>query len=54
MNAGNGLPGTASIVSPIISRLKRSLLDFINDPIFNFPAILRQARLPEDNAQLKI
>lgn len=53
INAGIGLPGIALILSPIISRLKRSVLDFINNPIFNFPATSRQARLPEDNAQLK-
>lgn len=43
----------ASILFPIISRPKRSVLDFINDPIFKCPATSRQARLPEDNAQLK-
>lgn len=53
MNAGIGLPGTALILSPFISTLKRSLLAFVNNAIFNLPSISKQARFPEANAHLK-
>lgn len=53
-NAGIGLPGIALISSPSISTLIRSLLALIKDAIFNFLAISKQAKWPEESAQLKI
>lgn len=53
-NAGIGLPKTALISSPSISTLKLSFLAFVKDIIFSFLVTSKQAKFPEESAQLEI